>query len=289
MGKIGAAYARNFIRGSFDPTDRLAVVLVNKRATSVIQRLATAERIGRPDFLAWIGHKNEEGYEVYISMNSLRPDARGRTKADVGLIRHVFLDFDENGTAAVRSLFQRQDLPTPSLVVNTSPGKWQVNWQVEGLAKEEAETLQKGLARQLGADPAATDCSRVLRFPGFDNHKYDRPYLVRAEPHAALAGIRYKLSDFPDFPVPRPFQDQVLVVPPAPVPKSGGLSQSERDWAYARRALARGETPELVAAAIANYRRSDKHDPRYYAELTVRKAAESLAADKSQSFGLERS
>ena len=32
-----------------------------------------------------------------------------------------------------------------------------------------------------------------------------------------------------------------------------------------------------VIAAIASYRRYDKHNPHYYAELTVRKAAASLA------------
>jgi len=84
--------------------------------------------------------------------------------------------------------------------VNTSPGKWQVSWRVEGFAKDEAEDLQRALARETGADPAATDCARVLRLPGFYNHKYDRPYLVRVEPHTALAGVIYRPEQFPKFP-----------------------------------------------------------------------------------------
>jgi hypothetical protein len=51
-----------------------------------------------------------------------------------------------------------------------------------------------------------------------------------------------------------------------------GISQSERDWAYAKRALARGEDPEAVIQTIATFR-SDKPDPQYYARLTVTKAA----------------
>ena len=51
-----------------------------------------------------------------------------------------------------------------------------------------------------------------------------------------------------------------------------GISQSERDWAYAKRALARGEDPEAVIQAIATFR-SDKPNPQYYARLTVTKAA----------------
>lgn len=49
-------------------------------------------------------------------------------------------------------------------------------------------------------------------------------------------------------------------------------SQSERDWAYANRALARGDDPELVIQRIADYRSDDKADPDYYAQLTVAKA-----------------
>ena len=59
-------------------------------------------------------------------------------------------------------------------------------------------------------------------------------------------------------------------------PRSSGsqetLSQSERDWAYAKRALSRGDDPEEVIRCIADYRADDKHDPEYYARLTVQKA-----------------
>jgi hypothetical protein len=39
------------------------------------------------------------------------------------------------------------------------------------------------------------------------------------------------------------------------------VSQSERDWAYAKRALARGESEANVIAAIVSHRRYDKHNP----------------------------
>ena len=64
--------------------------------------------------------------------------------------------------------------------------------------------------------------------------------------------------------------------------RPGGLSQSERDWAFARRALARGDPEDLVVTAIAVHRRFDKHNPQAYAELTVRKAAESLKVDHGE-------
>jgi hypothetical protein len=49
-------------------------------------------------------------------------------------------------------------------------------------------------------------------------------------------------------------------------------SQSERDWAYAKRALSRGESPEDVIRNIAEFRAHDKHDPQDYAFRTVTKA-----------------
>jgi hypothetical protein len=98
------------------------------------------------------------------------------------------------------------------------------------------------------------------------------------EPHAALIGIVYRPEQFPRFSpnerLPAAGNQAGIRRRDAP----GDLSQSERDWAYAKRALARGEPPAIVAAAIASYRRFDKHNPKYYADLTVQKAAQSLQA-----------
>ena len=282
--------ASRYIQASFDPGDRLAVVLLNKRTISVIQRIAAAGKIASEDFQEWLRGKNAQGHEIYISMNVLAAEARRRTKADIAAIRHLYLDFDENGTAAVRELFNRRQLPTPSHVLNTSPDKWQVTWRVEGFTKEEAEHLQKALARETGADPAATDCARVLRLPGFFNHKYDRPYLIRVEPHAAMTGAVYRPDQFPQFSAGERSAREPADGNDPPVPRNhapGQISQSERDWAFAKRALSRGESPALVAAAIASFRQYDKSNPKYYADLTVRKAAESLRTDGTR--GPERS
>jgi hypothetical protein len=64
-------------------------------------------------------------------------------------------------------------------------------------------------------------------------------------------------------------------------PRSAGkkpehTSQSEHDWAYAKRALARGDNPEEIIRRIADYRADDKHDPEYYARHTVAKAQAAL-------------
>ena len=64
--------ASKYIRENFEPNDRLAVVLLNKRSGAVIQRLAPAEKIAAPDFQKWLRYMNDENkYEVYVSMNTL--------------------------------------------------------------------------------------------------------------------------------------------------------------------------------------------------------------------------
>jgi hypothetical protein len=278
MKPMNREIASDYIRNNFEPADRLAVVLVDRRTDSVIQRIAAAEKIAAPDFQAWLRHKNANGYEVYISMNALAPNATGRTKADVQNIRHLYLDFDDDGTAAVERVFARRDLPKPNYLINTSPDKWQVVWKVQGFDKEQAECLQRGLSRQMGADPAATDCSRVLRLPGFFNHKYASRVWIGVQVNTRET---YRPERFPKLQVAER-GDRFASPSKSPTPRNGPtkLSQSERDWAYARRALARGEPEEVIVADIASYRRYDKHNPQYYAELTVRKAAQALTTEK---------
>ena len=262
-----------YIRENFEPTDRLAVVLLNKQTSAVVQRLGSAERIASPEFQAWLRHMNAQQNEIYISMNALHEGARGRTKEDIGAIRHIYLDFDENGTAAVQKLLGREDLPIPNYLVNSSPDKWQVVWKVQGFEQEQAEDLQRGLVRDTGADPAATDSSRVLRLPGYYNHKYAKPHYVRAE--------QKSVETYSPDRVPRLTLDgrpSGMLRSGRENPTPGAVTQSERDWSYARRALARGESESAVAAAIAAYR-NDKPNPHYYADLTVRKAAESIRCE----------
>jgi RepB DNA-primase from phage plasmid len=61
----------------------------------------------------------------------------------------------------------------------------------------------------------------------------------------------------------------------------GFRNQSEADWAYAKRALARGDDPEEIIHRIADYRSEDKADPHYYARHTVSKAQAQNAHDSA--------
>lgn len=277
---------RRFIRANFGPDDRLAVVLIQKQSGSVVQRLASAAQIADEKFQNWLRYMNAQKHEVYVSMNPLRSEARGRTKSDLAGVSHVYLDFDEGGDRAVAALQAREDLPTPNELIETSPGHWQAIWRVEGFDTGRAEALMRGMVRELGADPAATDASRVLRMPGYVNHKRDSAFLIRA---TELSDAVRHPSDFPEYGAQ--LRSEVAAgANRAPRSNVAGLSQSERDWAYAKRALARGDDPSAVIEAITAYR-PDKPNPSYYAEHTVRKAlaeVHSTAPDSPGSVLLDR-
>jgi len=274
-----------YIRENFKPEDHIAIVLIQKETHRVVQRIATAEKVVSPEFQSWLRHQNASRFEVYVSMNTLKEGSRSRTKADIAQVRHIYLDFDDNGTAAVQALVKRDDLPQPSYLVSSSPDKWQVVWKVEGFGQDEAERLMRHLVRNTGADPAATDISRVLRLPGFVNHKYGRPFVVTVELRSTDT---YRPEHFPEIPTEEQGGRRVTGHGPTREPRSAGeASQSERDWAYARRALARGESPEKVRAAIAAFRTGQKADVNQYADRTVRKATESLQSDRVRRAELE--
>jgi hypothetical protein len=153
-----------------------------------------------------------------------------------------------------------------------------VVWKVDGFSQEEAERLMCHLVRETGADPAATDSSRVLRMPGFMNHKYSKPFLVRVETRSErICGPEH----FPA--IPNDGKGGRTMAGKEPPERANsphaGITQSERDWAYAKRALARGDSPDTVIAAIAQYRAGQKTDPRAYAKRTVRKAAVILESE----------
>lgn len=264
-----------YLRENFEPTDRVAVVLIQKQTHKVIQRIANVDKIAGHEFQAYLRHANANKFEVYVGMNALKPGAHTRTKEDIAAIRHIYLDFDHNGTAAVQSLVQRDDLPEPNYLVNSSPGKWQVVWKVEGFQMDEAEKLMRHLVRETGADPAATDASRVLRLPAFANHKYGKPFVVRVETRAAAV---YTPEHFPRVMSDSSGARSISPTSTRSSPRTG-LSQSERDWAYAKRALSRGDSPVQVAKSISRFRLRDKSNSEDYATRTVRKALETLATD----------
>jgi hypothetical protein len=278
--------ASEYILDNFEPTDRIAMLVLNRDFGETVQRITSAQKAASPEFQAWLRCKNANGSDIYIGMNPLRRDAATRTKEDIESIRHVYLDLDHGGPEALDAVENSTVVPKPNYVLNSSPEKHQVVWKVEGMHLEEAEALLHAMAHEFGGDPAATDATRVLRVPGFANKKYETDFYVQASRESTGT---YHLRDFKlhigSQDSPRHNYNNRTNRESSP---RTNLSQSEHDWAFAKRALARGDNPEAVIRQIARYRNSDKSDPEAYARLTVTKAQAETKTARSQS-GPDRS
>lgn len=129
---------------------------------------------------------NRNGQNLYVGANP-RTRSGGRSASDVVLARSVFADFDDTEPAEAQSRWQAAGLPTPTLVVASGHGVHAYWRLVEPIAPSEqtpdcADTSiargwevwsswQRDLAASLGSDPCVHDAPRIMRLPGFINHK----------------------------------------------------------------------------------------------------------------------
>ena len=255
--------AADFLSRCFAVGDTIAFLLRRDNAERPTQRIVRLEQALAPTYLRWLAHENHGGSNVYVAANPLRAGSRKRTKESVASVRHLYIDIDTDGDARLATLRASDAAPTPSAILSTSPGKYQVLWRVDGFDFSRQEQTLKLLAVAFGGDPACTDCNRVLRLPGFLNRKYDPAHRVTVE---------YPCDSVwtpTDFRLDSGVVDAMLfdhAIPPRKQP--GKHSNSESDWAWVSHELAHGKDPVKLTRELAS-RRSDKPNPLYYAQRTV--------------------
>ena len=272
--------ASEYVLDLFAPTENVAVVVRNRATGRTIQRIARADTVAGKEFQAWLASQNGAGSDVFVGMNPIKDDTTSRIKANIKDIRTVYLDLDRNADESLQAIRNSSEVPPPNFVLDTSPGKHQVVWKITGVTQDKAESLLRALASEFDGDPAATDSTRVLRVPGFANRKLTEEFVVRA--HHETDAV-YALRDFT---IEGDSPEAVRYSGDAHHSRSiapGHKSQSERDWAYAKRALARGDDFEEVVRKIADFRFDDKSSPESYARRTVTKARAQLDLEPSKS------
>jgi hypothetical protein len=196
-----------FLQTAFEPSDWIAVFLKNYRTGQTAQQVVSLERALSLQFQRWLRNRNADRWNVYVSVNSLRP-GRSRTRDAVLSIRHVFLEEDADGPGLLAALTTRPDVPPPSYVLHSSRGRVHVFWRVRGFSAATVERIQKRLAIELRTDPAATSCAQTTRLPGFANYKRETPCAVTLEylrPSAVLTP-----NDFPRVKSPPPTSDRTV-------------------------------------------------------------------------------
>ncbi len=114
---------------------------------------------------------NERGAGIFWTVNFT--DGGGRKAENVTGIRCLFLDLDGAPLQPVLAVG-----PEPHAVVESSPGKWHVYWQVTGCPLEKFKGAQLALAAKYNGDTSVHDLPRVLRLPGFA-HRKGEPFVSR--------------------------------------------------------------------------------------------------------------
>lgn len=145
--------------------------LDDKRSNPELTHFHEGFNFSRAQILAELYEANRESFGVFFCVNridrSLDP-MRHRTARMIQECRAVWADMDE----PVESPLTNWPLP-PSLIVNTSPGKYHYYWLTSTTDFEQWGQVMNGIANTYGSDANSRDIVRVLRLPGFYHHKKD--------------------------------------------------------------------------------------------------------------------
>lgn len=161
--------------------------------------IATGQRI--------LKTRNDEGYCCYFTVNETQ--GKSRRKTDITRCRAIWVEDDTPRDAP------RTDFPLlPSIVVNSSPGKYHYYWLTSTTKADEWNAVMQTMVEVHGCDKQARDISRVLRVPGFihkkkisdpfttelvdsNGHVYTWLEIKMAFPPKQRATVRERAADLP--------------------------------------------------------------------------------------------
>lgn len=114
---------------------------------------------------------NQHSQHIYVGANPRRAEGGTRSK-DVACARCLFVDFDGIGPVTARERWHNAGLPTPTLTISSGHGVHAYWWLAEPITDLSIwSSLQKKLSAVLDSDRAIHDPPRLMRLPGFINHK----------------------------------------------------------------------------------------------------------------------
>jgi DNA primase RepB-like protein/AAA domain-containing protein len=203
---------REYLQAIFKPGDTVCFVIIEHDASGgrerVAQKFTTLEdALNIETFISLLRANHESSTpgntssSVYVAMNAYKPElvgeTQGRTQENVIAVRALQADMDDDVNAeGIVALMQTSvKVPPPSIIVESSTGKRQGIWLVDGISKDEAKPLMQVIAAEFKTDSAVAEVARVMRVPGFVNRK---PAYIE-EPVAKLlsnTGVRYSRDAF---------------------------------------------------------------------------------------------
>jgi hypothetical protein len=263
---------QQFIRALYAPNEVIGIAFISPKG--VQHAFVEASKAETKEYFDALVSLNEN-FNIYAGMNPFKPEllgqSVGRTKENVAAVKRVYVDADVNGAEAINNILNSEKVPAPTVVLESSPGKFQVIWNTSGLTRETAEPLMKAMAAEFQTDKAVAEVARVLRIPGFRNLKYnDAPEvkLLSIDPNANYDYSAFHVKFKPDTETEsvnheRPLiphgQIHLWLVKRAGTLREGGLTPEEIEPILLRMAYAECELPlddnkiRQVARSMGNY------------------------------------
>ncbi len=156
-----------------------------------------------PDLSNKLVGLNQQAAGIFVTVNET--DGTARSAENIIRVRAIWQDDDE-GYDGVFPL-------EPSIIVSTSPSRFQRLWLADGLSKEDFHSLMRTMVVEYGSDGNAKDISRVLRLPSF-YHVKSKPYPVTI---VEASGKRYTRDELLQaFPAPKAFSSPEKTQNPRP-------------------------------------------------------------------------
>jgi hypothetical protein len=120
---------------------------------------------------------NERGAGIFVTPNAIAPGQR-RLAKNATRVRALFVDADKpEDIPEIERRIAQLGLQ-PSIVVESSPGKFHYYWRTDNFPLDGFKRAQQRIAKLLGTDASVCDPSRVMRLPGFI-HQKGQPWRTR--------------------------------------------------------------------------------------------------------------
>ncbi len=188
-----------FLAAIFEPSDIIEFRIHHPERDGATSRWCTASNWRSQ--LAWLKSQNTAGAHIYVGVNP-RTKLNVRGDKNCSLARTLFVDFDHGASRQdAIGRIQAAGIPNPSVLIESGHGihaYWLLtepctNWDTW-------RSKQCDLIEILQTDRVIKNPERIMRLPGFTNHKPPSAMstLLHADP-----SMRYAMSEFPS-PTPAP-------------------------------------------------------------------------------------
>jgi len=204
--------ARDWFRFLFVAGDNVEVRCIQQETKKVESLHFKIETLG--DQWKQIKKLNQEGYNIYAGINP-RKSLGGTTNDDAASVGVIVVDVENIVLETILERISGTDLLDPHMVLTSGHGchcYWRLKERLTDF--EKWGKLQDRLAVILGGDRKIKDAARIMRVPGFTNHK---PPKAEAVLHHICDGA-FELEHLEK--VLAPPKPLVKLVQPMPVAKS---------------------------------------------------------------------